>query len=150
MSPPERRRSVTVVVAGVPVPQGSMKAFTVAGRARVTHSNGGKIDIWRRSIVDAVHRQLGEEIDLMTGPVRLSAAFRLPRPASIPKTRRTWPIGARSGDADKLLRCLGDAVTGVLIDDDSRIVDARVTKDYANPGAQPGVVFTLEEVGDNA
>lgn len=137
---------VTVIVAGVPVTQGSMKAFTVAGHSRVTHSNGSKIDIWRRSIVDAVHRQLGEEIELMTGPLRLSAAFRLPRPASLPKKKRTWPIGARSGDSDKFLRCLGDAITGVLIDDDSRIVDARVTKDYAFAGCQPGVIFTLETV----
>ena len=141
-------RRHTIIVAGVPVPQGSMTAFTVAGRARVTHSNGAKIDIWRRSIVDAVHRQLGEQIEMMSGPVRLSAAFRLPRPASLPKRKRTWPIGARSGDADKLLRCLGDAVTGVLIDDDSLIVDARVTKDYAGPGGQPGVVFTIEELGE--
>lgn len=136
---------VTVIVAGVPVTQGSTKAFVVAGRPRVTHSNGPKIDIWRRSIVDAVHRQLGEELELMTGPLRLSAAFRLPRPAKLPK-KRTWPIGARSGDSDKLLRALGDAITGVLIPDDSLIVDARVTKDWANPGAQPGVVFTVETV----
>lgn len=137
---------VTVIVAGVPVTQGSMKAFNVAGRPRVTHSNGSKLDAWRRSIIDATHRQLGEEIQLMTGPVRLSAAFRLPRPASLPKKKRTWPIGARSGDADKFLRCLGDAITGVLIDDDSRIVDARVTKDYAFAGCQPGLIFTIEEV----
>lgn len=135
-----------MLVAGVPVTQGSMKAFVVAGRGRVTHNNGTKLDTWRRSIVDAVHRQVGEEIELMTGPLRLSASFRLPRPAGLPKTKRTWPIGQRSGDSDKFLRCLGDAITGVLIDDDSRIVDARVTKDWANPGAQPGVVFTIEEV----
>lgn len=140
---------VTVVVAGVPITQGSMKAHVVAGHAHVTHTNGPKIDIWRRSIVDAVHRQLGEELELMTGPLRLSAAFRLPRPASLPKKRRTWPIGARSGDSDKLLRALGDAITGVLIPDDSLIVDARVTKDWAGPGAQPGVVFTLEHVEAN-
>lgn len=140
-------KRVTVIVAGVPVTQGSMKAFTVAGRARITHSNGSKLDTWRRSIVDATHRQLGEEIELMTGPLRLSAAFRLPRPASLPKRKRTWPIGARSGDVDKYLRLLGDALTGVLIDDDARIVHvADLTKDWANPGAQPGVVFTVEEV----
>lgn len=140
---------VTVIVAGVPVGQGSMKAFVVNGRARVTHTQSDRIAAWRSSIIDATHRQLGESIELMTGPVRLSAAFRLPRPASLPKRRRTWPIGARSGDSDKYLRLLGDAITGVLIDDDSRIVDARVTKDWANPGAQPGVVFTLEDVEES-
>lgn len=141
---PDPRR-VTVVVAGVPVTQGSMKAFVVNGRAKVTHSSG-KVDIWRRAIVDATARQLGEDLGLFCGPVRLSAAFRLPRPASTPKRRRTWPTGHRSGDLDKFLRLLGDALTGVLIDDDSRIVEARVSKDWAEIGRQPGVTFTVTEI----
>lgn len=141
---PDPRR-VTVVVAGVPVTQGSMRAFVVNGRARVTHSSS-KVDIWRRSIVDATARQLGEDIELFSGPVRLSAAFRLPRPKNTPKRRRTWPTGHRSGDLDKFLRLLGDALTGVLIDDDSRIVEACVSKEWAEIGRQPGVTFTLAEV----
>jgi len=140
------RPSVTVIVAGVPVTQGSMRAGVVAGHAVVRHANGAKIDIWRSRIVDAVHRQLGEQFELMTGPVRLSASFRLPRTSSVPKVKRTWPVGRRSGDTDKYLRCLGDALTGSVIVDDCQIVDASVTKDWTNPGAQPGVVFTVEEV----
>lgn len=134
---------VTVIVAGVPVTQGSMKAIN----NRVMHNNGGKIGVWRSSIENAVHRQLGEEIELMDGPLRLSAAFRLPRPKKIPKENKGKPIGKLSGDCSKYLRCLEDALTGVLITDDSRIVHIQdLTKDYANPGAQPGVVFTIEEV----
>lgn len=140
-------RSVTVIVSGVPVGQGNMKAFVVAGRPQVTHSNGSRLSAWRLSIADAVARQYGEEIELMSGPLRLSAAFRLPRPASLPKTKKRWPIGRRSGDLDHYLRALGDAVTGVLIDDDSQIVHVQeLTKDFANVGAAPGVVFTLEEI----
>lgn len=140
---------VTVIVAGVPVGQGSMKAFVVAGKARITHSNGSRMTTWRHSIVDATHRQLGEEFPLVTGPVSLSAAFRLPRPKSLPKRKRTWPIGKRSGDLDHYVRALGDALTGVVIDDDAQIVHLRdVTKDFANPGAQPGVVFTIEEINE--
>lgn len=136
-----------MIVAGVPVGQGNMKAFVVAGRAKVTHSNGSKLATWRRSIEDAVHRQLGEEFELLTGPVMVSAAFRLPRPASLPKRKRTWPIGKRSGDVDHYLRALGDALTGVVIGDDAQIVHVKdLTKDYANPGAQPGVVFTIQEI----
>lgn len=140
------RPKVTVIVAGVPVTQGSMRGTVVGGHPVVRHTNGAKIDIWRSRIVDAVHRQLGEEFELITGPVRLSASFRLPRPSSVPKKRRTWPVGRRSGDTDKYLRCLGDALTGSVIVDDCQVVDASVTKDWANPGAQPGVVFTVEEV----
>jgi Holliday junction resolvase RusA-like endonuclease len=141
-----KRHPITIIVAGVPVTQGSMRARVVAGHAVVRHSNGTKIDMWRSRIVDAVHRQLGEEFQLITGPVRLSASFRLPRTANVPKVKRTWPIGRRSGDTDKYLRCLGDALTGSVIVDDCQIVDASVTKDWTFPGAQPGVVFTVWEV----
>lgn len=140
-------RHVTVVVSGVPVGQGNMKAYVVGGRAKVTHSNGSRLATWRRSIEDAVKRQLGEEPEMFTGPVKVSAAFRLPRPKSLPKRKRVWPIGQRSGDLDHYQRAIGDALTGVLLEDDARIVHWKdVTKDYANPGCQPGVVFTIWEV----
>lgn len=137
-------RRHTVIVAGVPVTQGSMKAINNI----VMHANGSKIDTWRRSIVDAVHRQLGEEIELMDGPLRLSAAFRLPRPQKLTRKREAeGPIGKNSGDCSKYLRCLEDALTGVLITDDSRITHIKdLTKGWAAPGAQPGVVFTIETV----
>lgn len=140
-------RTVTVIVAGVPVGQGNMKAFMVGGRPRVTHSNGSRLSTWRLSIADAVARQCGEQPELMSGPVRLSAAFRLPRPASLPKTKRRWPVGRRSGDLDHYLRALGDALTGTLIDDDAQIVHVQdLTKDFANIGAAPGVTFTIQEI----
>ncbi|HKR51560.1 MAG TPA: hypothetical protein VJT72_18660, partial [Pseudonocardiaceae bacterium] len=62
-------RHHTILVAGVPVGQGNMKAYSVGGKSRVTHKNGTQLDTWRRTITDAVHRQLGEEIELMTGPL---------------------------------------------------------------------------------
>ena len=132
-----------MIVAGVPVTQGSMRAIN----NRVMHNNGTKIDAWRRSIVDAVHRQHGEEIELLDGPLWLSAAFRLPRPQKLTKKREAeGPIGKNSGDLSKFLRCIEDALTGVLITDDSRIVHIKdLTKGWANPGAQPGVVFTIGE-----
>ena len=141
-------RHHTILVAGVPVGQGNMKAYSVGGKSRVTHKNGTQLDTWRRTITDAVHRQLGEEIELMTGPLWISAAFRLPRPKKIPKENKGMPINTRSGDLDHYLRAIGDAITGILIDDDARIVHVKdLTKVYANEKTQPGVVFTVGEVG---
>lgn len=136
-------RTVTVIVSGVPATQGSMRAIN----NRVMHSNTSKIDAWRRSIVDAVHRQHGEEIELLDGPLWLSAAFKLPRPQKLTKKREAeGPIGKNSGDLSKLLRCIEDALTGVLITDDSRIVHVKdLTKGWAPVGRQPGVVFTIGE-----
>lgn len=137
-------KRVTVIVAGLPVPQGSMKAINNV----VMHNNGGKIAAWRASIQDAIHRQHGEEIELMDGPLWLSAAFRLQRPQKLTKKREAeGPIGKNSGDLSKLLRCIEDALTGVLITDDSRIVHIKdLTKAWAPIGGQPGVVFTVGEV----
>jgi Holliday junction resolvase RusA-like endonuclease len=143
------RRRVTVIVSGVPVTQGSMKALPRGnGRVVVTDTKKARIDIWRTAITDAVHRQLGEDVELFTGPVRLSAAFRLPRPKSITKRKAAaGPIGQRSGDLDKYLRCLGDALTGTLLEDDAQIRHiSDLTKDFAFPGQAPGVVFTIEAV----
>lgn len=43
-------------------------------------------------------------------------------------------------DADKLMRCVGDALTGVCIDDDSRITTTLLEKRWST---KPGVYITL-------
>jgi Holliday junction resolvase RusA-like endonuclease len=64
------------------------------------------------------------------------------KPRSAPKRRRTWPIGARSGDVDKLARSVLDSLTGVLFHDDAQVVHLVVSKDY---GDAPGVrVFVAD------
>ena len=133
---------VTFRVAGHPITQGSKRAFVVGGQARLVESGGQRHKDWRHAVGDAARHAFAGQAP-MAGPVEISAAFELQPPKSRPKRRRTWPIGQRSGDLSKLMRCIEDSLTGVVYVDDSQIVLYRdVTKDWAGP-AGPGVTITV-------
>jgi crossover junction endodeoxyribonuclease RusA len=137
--------TVTFFVAGLPSTQGNKSAFVTKsgkavmreGRSKQAKSN---FDAWRHAVGDEARRYAGDELE--AGPVLVTLAFGLARPASAPKRRRTWPIAARSGDVDKLARACLDAVTGVLLADDSQVVGLAVTKAYG----RPGVAVTVDPI----
>jgi crossover junction endodeoxyribonuclease RusA len=137
------------VVRGLPVTQGSKIASVNrhTGKAVMREVNGSALDHWRSAIATEARTSARERLLLepLTGAVRVQLHFMLPRPASEPKTRRTWPVRARSGDVDKLARACLDAITHVLIADDSQVVDLHVTKDWATDGLV-GVLIKLDEV----
>lgn len=131
----------TFWVAGQPVTQGNHRAFVVAGKARITEKKPGNLQAWRHAIAtEARHiRGPGEPL---SGPVAVEMFFSIPRPKSLPKRRRVWPIGARSGDVDKLSRAAFDAMTGVLFADDSQVVHLKCMKDYED-GQGSGVQISV-------
>jgi crossover junction endodeoxyribonuclease RusA len=137
--------TIAFQVRGVPVTQGSKRAFVIKGtnRAVLTESGGQAHRDWRTRVAAAA-QDAADGRELIDGPVVVSLHFRLPRPASAPKRKRTWPIKARSGDVDKLARCCLDAFTGVLFRDDSQVVKLVVSKDWGDPGAAC-VVFDLRD-----
>lgn len=127
------------VVFGVPKPQGSTnsigfirKSGPRAGKVGVRTFNTAPTATWRQTIdqvLQAVVARMGPT-EPLDGPLVGSARFWFPRPASHPKTRRTWPTGPP--DLIKLLRPIEDSLIGVVIRDDSRIVRYDVAeKDYA-------------------
>lgn len=124
-------------IIGNPVTQGSKSAFMAGGRAYLREAGGAKHKDWRYAVADEARRWMEQSGDgLFIGPVIVRLRFTMIRPASHPKKRRTWPIGARSGDVDKLARSVLDSLTGTLIVDDAQVVGLSVTKDYGDP---PGV-----------
>jgi len=121
-------------VVGRPVAQGSMSAFIAGKRAVVTDQKGKTLRPWREAVRATALEAAGEAWQPLAGPVRVLLLLALPRPASAPKRRRTWPIGKRSGDGDKLTRAVLDALTDAGIwRDDSQVVDGRWIKDYPGP-----------------
>lgn len=127
-------------VRGPPVPQGSLRAFVVKGKARLTHDKAGPIADWRHAIRAAAEPALPPE--LWTGPVMVRIGFHLDRPKSEPthagrgKNRheiRTYPD--RRPDLDKLVRAVLDALTGTVWKDDSQVVALTADKDWGTPGA---------------
>jgi crossover junction endodeoxyribonuclease RusA len=122
-------------VPGVPAPQGSAKAFVIAGRARVTHANG-KTMPWRAEVAAVAGNRHG-----IYWPrpmvVRLNLMFVMPRRAAEPKTRDV--PHTRKPDIDKLSRAILDALTGVWFEDDSQVVALHAEKRTAVIGETPGV-----------
>lgn len=135
-------REVSFSVKGTPVPQGSMRAFVVKGRAVLTSTSGNKLKVWRNAIRETA-RPLFPSPHL--GPVHLSVVFLMPRPKTLPKKILHH---IKRPDSDKLLRAVGDALTSVAYKDDSQINEIYVFKVYAPESIEPGVeikVTLLEE-----
>lgn len=136
---------IAFTVFGVPQPQGSTRAFMRKGaRFPIVTSDNPKLKGWRQLVAEGASRALaggrGVQFD---GPVKISASFFLARPKSL--KGKVAPHLTRP-DTDKLLRGLGDALSGVLYRDDSQVVHVDVTKAYAGPDESPRVVVSVAEL----
>ena len=145
MEPPPlsvARATVSFSVVGVPLPQGSMRAFVPKGwsHAVVTHKRGPDLRQWRALVAEAAGRA-GQGV-VLDGAIHLTLHFRLVRPKSLPR-RVTEHV--KKPDLDKLVRAVKDALTGVCYVSDSQVVAVMATKHYAQRGNAPGVVVRLEE-----
>lgn len=132
---------ITFDAQGEPQPKGSMRAFVIAGRARLTSDNP-KLKAWQKTVASTAwqHVPLAEAPPRhcpLTGPVCVGLTFRLPRPKALPKTRET-PHVTRP-DVDKLARGVLDALTGVIWVDDSQVAELTCAKRYAALGEPSGV-----------
>lgn len=137
-------------VPGTPVPKGSAKAFVIKGtnRAIVTQTNRDKQKPWA-SLISLTAKQAYPE--MLHGPISLSLSFTMPRPKGHYGTGKNSNVvksGAPSWhtskpDLDKLVRCVKDALTGIVWLDDSQVVRlANVTKTY---GTAPGVYIEVRQ-----
>lgn len=76
-----------IEVLGDPAPQGSKKVI----RGRLIEASK-KLKPWREAIAQAVEDALPSEHNILLGPVRVEVDFYLPRPPSIKRSKREWPI----------------------------------------------------------
>lgn len=128
-----------------PEPQGSAKAFVIAGKARVTSDNT-KLKPFRSEVTRCAMlacRDNGVSLPYAEKhrPVEVRLQFSLRRPESLPR-RHIMP--ARKPDLDKLVRATLDALTGVLFHDDGQVVMVSATKVYS---PIEGVEVTAEVLG---
>lgn len=117
-----------------PEPQGSVRAFMIGGRPRLTSDNA-KLKPYRHALtqmaMETVSRNAQDAPVAPAGvPVALTVVWTLAKPKSTPK-RVTQPT--KKPDADKLLRAVLDSLTGVAYADDSQVVTIMATKRYGAP-----------------
>ena len=134
-------------VKGLPAPQGSKKAFLHrhSGKVIMTESSGRKHKDWR----DVVETE-SSAIPRFDGPVRVTLGFFLRRPrADFRANGEVKPKApadhTKRPDVDKLARSVCDSLTDArVIEDDCKIIDLHVTKEYADDDVT-GVEITVEE-----
>jgi crossover junction endodeoxyribonuclease RusA len=120
-------------VIGRPSPQGSKKSI---GQNRFVESSKF-LPAWRNAVRVAAEEAVALNAWARTSaPVELEVMFYLARPSTVSVAKRAAPIVPP--DLDKLLRGVGDALSGVIYDDDSQVVRILAWKTYADtrdPGA---------------
>lgn len=130
---------ISFTVPGVPAPQGS-KTRTKWG----VREDNPATRPWRQAVGwEATAAMHAEEFDALLGPLALEVVFYFPRPKSHYRTGRHAGVLKDSApdfhtakpDADKLLRAIGDALTGLVCRDDSQFALVRAEKVYGEPRA---------------
>ena len=128
--PDQQPDTVSFFIAGLPVPQGSKKAFVVGKRAVIVDDNAAALKPWRAKVGTAA--DIGVTF---AGPVTVNLTFYMPSPK-----RPRWDVPAVKPDLDKLTRAVLDGLTdGGLIEDDARVVDMRLREFYADDHHSCGV-----------
>lgn len=127
---------------GTPIPQGSMSAHYSGGQIRLHHKP--ELLVWRDIVALAARAEAKRHhVQLpLDGALAVRATFYLPRGKSV---RRSRPCV--KPDLDKLVRAIGDALSGTqglpVIREDSRICRWDVEKRYAAEGSECGVKVTV-------
>lgn len=147
---------IEINVFGTPAPKGSNRSMVRGGRAVFvpggSEVNRVKLKSWDASVRADALEKLGP---LLSGPVfvgvplAVSITFRLARPSGHWSKRHGLKPSAPSfpavkPDADKLARSTLDSLSGLVFDDDARIVRLVVTKEYAEPGHEGATIQIWE------
>ena len=132
---------VEITVRGIPVPQGSMRAFVnpKTGRAQiVSMQRGGSLGAWRDRIATEAQAAMAGRLPI-DGPIKVQARFVFPRPASHEGRHGLLPSApvhkVTAPDLDKLARSF-DSLSGIVWRDDALVVEMHLAKSY---GEEPGL-----------
>lgn len=125
---------------GEPQPQGSKTVGTAKSGRRFVREDNPETGPWRQAVASAALAAMNGR-QLRPGPLRMRVVLVFARPAGHFGTGRNTgrlkpsaPLYCRTRpDLDKLLRALGDALTGIVFRDDAQIVDVHAEKHYGEP-----------------
>ena len=130
--------TISFFCPGRPAPQGSKRHV---GRGILIESSKA-LGPWRERVALAAHQAMDGRPILSGLPLHARYDFVMPRPASAPK--RSTPPAIKRPDGDKLERAINDALTGVVLVDDSAIVNWSGSKRLAEIGETPGVHIVIQ------
>jgi crossover junction endodeoxyribonuclease RusA len=141
---------VEFTVLGLPQPQGSKTTVVRKGRRPVMREDSPLTEPWRATVAARAQAAMAGR-QLRSGALRMRVVFVFPRPAAHFGTGRNHgrlkasaPLYCRTRpDVDKLLRAIGDALTGLVFRDDAQLVIVQAEKHYGEP---PHAFVVVEEL----
>lgn len=129
---------ISFFVAGRPAQRGSKRAMPnpKGGRPLMVDDNV-RSKPWMAAVAAAGADAMNGR-KLLEGPLRIEVSFCFSRPKSHFHQRKSGQVlrgdaphfHSSKPDADKSLRAIGDALTGVVYRDDAQLADVRITKVY--------------------
>lgn len=142
---------IAFTVLGVAAPQGSLVPIRSASTGRMFQKQSNKRTMpWRQEVAGAAMTEVLRVGWLKAnGPVELRVVFFLTRPKGHYGKKGLLPRAPKypdkKPDLDKLARAIGDALTGIIYDDDAMIVSSVTKKLYADGGC-PRTEIEVEEL----
>jgi len=137
---------ITFSVVGIPAPKGSMRTIRCGKHARMINDSS-ETRPWQDAVSYAAKSAMGGRPPV-DGPVWIVVDFYLPRPKSVKRAKRPYPITAP--DDDKLLRAVYDAMTGIVYRDDCQCVGRCGGKWYADDHPVGVEIRICEKIGEYA
>lgn len=125
--------TTTFFVEGIPAPQGSKVPVSRGGRVWLREASS-KVKPWREKVKREAQKHFTQPT---CEPVLIGTEFVLPRTKAM--ANKQAPLMTQRPDGDKLTRAVWDALTGVVVDDDSQSVAWWGMKRRAEPGEPAGV-----------
>lgn len=135
-------------VPGKPRQQGSKRSFIPPGRVKPIMMEMAKgLGDWRHDVKYFAMDAMADKPMLVEVPIWVKLRFVMPRSTSIPKRLKfTPPSIKKTGDHDKLIRGILDAVKGVVYADDCLVIKDDCTTRIAELGEQPGCLITIGHI----
>ena len=156
---------LVISIPGEPIPKGSLKCVGRDGHHQLIEDNKRTKD-WRKTVAFWVKRRWHASAP-KGQPLGAEVTFTLARPKShygtgrnehlLKATAPAHPVSHSTGDVDKLLRLVLDAIQDTdVMPDDCAVVEATARKAYALDSSvpwgdvlgYPGVVIRLYPIGD--
>jgi crossover junction endodeoxyribonuclease RusA len=124
-------------VPGVPAPKGSYRRF----KNSITAANPEKTYSWQAKVSQYAQGAMKLHA-VISQPCKVSCLFVFKKPQR-PKHQIYHIV---KPDGDKLLRCVLDALTGIVYRDDSMVSVAYWSKEYETSENKPGLYIKIERL----
>ncbi len=106
---------------------------------------------WKKLVQLEINHATAGRFELITGPVQVTAYFRIPIPLSWTKQKKRdaelrliLPTGAGTGDYDNYLKGIRDAMNMIVYEDDCQVIG--VGEGYMYYSHEPGASVIVQEI----